>query len=261
MNSIQAFLLGLLQGLTEFLPVSSSGHLELGNALLGVESEENLLFAIVVHGATVLSTLIVFRNDIITLFKGLFAFRWNDETHYICMLLISAVPVALIGLLFEEQVEALFGGKVIFVGIMLIVTAILLFFADYKKPGEKNIGWFDALIIGLSQAVAVLPGLSRRGTTIATGLLLGKKKEEMARFSFLMVIIPILGANFLELLKYDSSVAAVTVGAVPLLIGFFAAFVSGLLACRLMINVVKKGKLIYFSVYCLIVGIIAIFAG
>ena len=261
MNSIQAFLLGLLQGLTEFLPVSSSGHLELGNALLGVQGEENLLFAIVVHGATVLSTLIVFRNDIISLFKGLFAFKWNDETRYICMLLISAVPVALIGLFFEEQVESLFGGKVVFVGIMLIITAILLFFADYRKPGEKSIGWLDALIIGLSQAVAVLPGLSRSGTTIATGLLLGKRKEEMARFSFLMVIIPILGANFLELLKYDSSVANVSVGILPLLIGFFAAFISGLLACRLMINVVKKGKLIYFSAYCLIVGIIAIFAG
>ena len=262
MDNLQALLLGLLQGLTEFLPVSSSGHLELGNALLGVHGDDNLLFAIMVHGATVLSTLIVFWKDIVSLFKGLFAFKWNDETRYICMLLLSAIPVGLVGLLLNEQVEALFGGNVFFVGIMLIVTAILLFFADYKKPGDKGIGWLDALIIGLSQAVAVLPGLSRNGTTIATGLLLGKKKDEMARFSFLMVIIPILGANFLELLKYEPQTATgAGIGVMPLLLGFLAAFVSGLFACKLMINVVKKGKLIYFSGYCLIVGIIAIFAG
>ena len=262
MDSLQALLLGLLQGLTEFLPVSSSGHLELGSVLFGINGEENLLFAIIVHGATVLSTLIVFWKDIVSLFKGLIAFKWNDETRYICILLLSAIPVGLVGLFFNEQVETFFGGNVLFVGIMLIVTAILLSFADCKKTGDKSIGWFDALIIGLSQAVAVLPGLSRSGTTIATGLLLGKRKDEMARFSFLMVIVPILGANFLELLKYEPQVPAESgIGIMPLLLGFLAAFTSGLFACKLMINIVKKGRLIYFSVYCLVIGIIAIFAG
>lgn len=260
MSVLQAFLLGIIQGLTEFLPVSSSGHLEIGHALLGVKGQNNLLFAIVVHGATVLSTLFVFRKDIVSLLKGLFAFKWNDETEYVSYLLLSALPVVVVGLLFKDEIESLFVGNLVFVGAMLIVTALLLGFTYFAKPKQKSIGWKDSLIIGIAQTLAVVPGISRSGSTIATGLLLGKKKEDMARFSFLMVLIPILGANLLDVVGGDFA-AVDSIGLLPLAVGFIAAFVSGLLACKWMIKIVKQGKLIYFAIYCLIIGLIAIFAG
>ena len=259
MNEIQALLLGLIQGLTEFLPVSSSGHLELGHAILGVHAKNNLLFAVVVHVATVLSTLVVFRKDIIDLVKGLFEFKWNESTQYISKLVFSSIPVILLGLFFKEEIEQFFTGNLFFVGCMLLLTAALLTLTQFAKSGTKKITFFRALIIGLAQAAAVLPGISRSGSTIATGLLLGAKKEEMARFSFLMVLIPILGAAFLDIISGDLN-SADSVGVLPLSIGFVAAFVSGLLACSWMIKIVKRGKLIYFAIYCAIIGLIAIFA-
>ncbi len=260
MNEIQALILGLLQGLTEFLPVSSSGHLEIGHAVLGVKAENNLLFAVTVHVATVLSTLVVFRKDIIKLLTDLFAFQWNDSTQYIFKLLLSALPVLVLGLFFAEQIEQLFTGNLMLVGSMLLITAGFLTFAHFTKKREMQITWGKAFIIGIAQALAVMPGISRSGATIATGLLLGTKKDEVARFSFLMVLVPILGAAFLDLIGGDFSEKSV-IGTIPLLVGFVAAFISGLLACSLMIKVVKRGKLIYFAVYCLIIGLIAIFAG
>ena len=260
MSVLQALLLGIIQGLTEFLPVSSSGHLELGHALLGVENHNNLLFAVVVHGATVLSTIVVFRKDIISLLLALFSFKWNNDTRYIFYLLISAVPVAVLGIFFKEEIERLFTGNLVFVGSMLLITAALLAFTQFAKAKEKELKLPDALIIGIAQALAVLPGISRSGSTIATGLLLGKKKNEIARFSFLMVLLPIIGANIIDL--SGSNVSSLdSIGILPLFVGFIAAFISGLLACRWMISIVKRGKLIYFSVYCLIIGLIAIFAG
>lgn len=260
MNVFQAFLLGIIQGLTEFLPVSSSGHLEIGHNLLGVKGHNNLVFAVVVHGATVLSTVVVFRQDILSLCRGLFAFRWNDETKYISLLLLSAVPIAVLGLFFREEIERVFTGNLAFVGIMLIFTAFLLAFTYFAKSKEKKIGWFDSVVIGVAQAMAVLPGISRSGSTIAIGLLLGKKREDMARFSFLMVLIPIISANCIDFVGYESNPES-TVGFLPLAVGFVAAFLSGLLACKWMIKIVKQGKLIYFAAYCLVIGLIAIFAG
>ncbi len=259
MSTLQALILGIIQGLTEFLPVSSSGHLELGHALLGVHGHDHLVFTLVVHGATVLSTLVVFRKDILQLFRGLFQFKWNEETRYVVNLLLSSIPIVIIGLLFREQIEGLFSGDLVFVGCMLLITASLLAFTYFAKSKGKPIRVPDALIIGVAQALAVMPGISRSGSTIATGLILGKKKDEVARFSFLMVLIPILGANFLDLISGDLS-SGDAVGVLPLVIGFIAAFVSGLLACSWMIRIVKKGKLIYFAAYCLVVGLIAIFA-
>ncbi|MBN1985827.1 MAG: undecaprenyl-diphosphate phosphatase [Prolixibacteraceae bacterium] len=259
MNETQALLLGLLQGLTEFLPVSSSGHLEIGHAVLGVHSENNLLFAVTVHVATVLSTLVVFRKDIVSLFKGLFAFQWNESTIYVSKLLLSAVPVMILGLLFQEEIEQLFTGNLVLVGSMLLVTAFLLGFAHFAKKGSNKITFGKSLIIGIAQAFAVMPGISRSGATIATGLLLKTNKDEVARFSFLMVLIPILGAAFLDIIGGDFT-SDETIGAIPLLIGFLAAFISGLLACAWMIKIIKKGKLIYFAIYCLVIGLIAIFA-
>ncbi|WP_423130092.1 undecaprenyl-diphosphate phosphatase [Gaoshiqia sp. Z1-71] len=260
MSVLQALLLGIIQGLTEFLPVSSSGHLEIGHALLGIEGHGHLLFATVVHGATVLSTVVVFRKDLASLFSGLFRFRWNDETRYVIYLLISVVPILLLGILFRENVENLFTGNLFFVGIMLLITATLLAFTQFIKSKEQKIKLPDAFIIGIAQALAVMPGISRSGSTIATGLLLGKKKDEVARFSFLMVLLPIIGVNLLDLFSGKIAGDESSVGIPVLIAGFIAAFVSGLLACSWMIRIVKKGKLIYFSVYCLIIGLIAIFA-
>jgi len=259
MTELQALILGILQGLTEFLPVSSSGHLELGHALLGDRSTDNLRFAIVVHVATVLSTIVVFRKDILELLKGLVAFEWNKPTKFVSKLLFSAIPVLIIGLFFKDQIEELFTGNLVLVGSMLIFTAFLLALPAFIKVNDGKITFFKALVIGIAQAVAVIPGISRSGSTIATGLLLGTKKEEIARFSFLMVLIPILGAAFLDIVGGDIT-SSDSIGNLPLLIGFVAAFVSGLLACSWMIKIVKRGKLIYFAIYCLIVGVIAIFA-
>lgn len=258
MNWLEALLLGLLQGLTEFLPVSSSGHLELGKAILNIP-EESLNFTIVVHGATVLSTIVVFRKDILQLLKGFFAFKWNEETQYVAKILLSMIPVGIIGVFFKDEIKQFFtGGNLMLVGGMLLITATLLAFTYFAKSKDKKISFRDAFIIGIAQACAVLPGISRSGSTIAIGLLLGNKKENIAKFSFLMVLIPILGENFLDLISGELT-NNTSVGALPLIIGFIAAFISGLLACTLMINIVKRGNLIYFAIYCMIVGLITIF--
>lgn len=256
MSYLEALILGLLQGITEFLPVSSSGHLEIAKALLGVELKEELTFTVVVHGATVLSTIVVFWKDICKLLGGLFKFQWNEETIYIAKIAVSMIPVAFVGIFFKEQVESLFGNGLLLVGCMLLLTALLLTLANYLASGKRDISFSDAFIIGIAQAVAVLPGLSRSGTTIATGLLLGDKKENIARFSFLMVLVPILGENVLSIM--DGGISTASVDFMPLLIGFIAAFIAGWAACKFMINIVKKGKLIYFAIYCAIVGVLAI---
>lgn len=258
MNMIEALILGIIQGLTEFLPVSSSGHLELGKAILGIEIEENITFTVVVHGATVLSTIVIFWQEITKLMRESSSFKLNESSHYILKILLSSVPVVVVGLLFEDFIESFFSGKIVFVGIMLLLTATLLTFTYFAKPREKNISYKDSFIIGIAQTLAVLPGISRSGSTIATGLLLGNKKDGVAQFSFLMVLIPIIGANILKMLKGDLGHGAEVM---PLVIGFTAAFLSGLLACKWMIGIVKKGKLIYFAAYCAIVGIIAIAVG
>ncbi|HKI90567.1 MAG TPA: undecaprenyl-diphosphate phosphatase [Draconibacterium sp.] len=259
MSEFQALLLGLLQGLTEFLPVSSSGHLEIGAALLGIKSDNNLLFTVVLHVATVLSTIVVFRKDILWLLKGLFAFKWNEQTQYAARLLFSAIPVMFLGLFFKEQIEQFFTENIFFVGSMLIVTALLLASTHLIKKGNNSITFGRSFIIGIAQALAVLPGISRSGATIATGLLLKTKKEEVARFSFLMVLLPILGAAFLDIVGGDIT-SIESIRAIPMSIGFVTAFISGLLACSWMIKIVNRGKLIYFAIYCLIIGLIAIFA-
>lgn len=259
MSWIEALILGLVQGLTEFLPVSSSGHLTIGSALLGVSGEENLTFAVAVHAATVLSTIVVLRKEVSILFRGLFSFKWNKETQMVAKILLSMIPVGIVGLFFKDYVEEIFGSGLLIVGCMLLVTAALLAFSYYAKPRPKEeISFKDAFIIGIAQACAVLPGLSRSGSTIATGLLLGDKKEQVAKFSFLMVIIPILGEAFLDLMKGGFSASESGISTVSLLTGFVAAFVSGTIACRWMINLVKKGKLIYFAYYCVVAGLFAI---
>lgn len=256
MDWLQALVLGLLQGLTEYLPVSSSGHLTIGSYLFGLNGEDNLAFTVVVHVATVLSTLVVLWKEIDWILKGLFKFRMNDETKYFINILISMIPVGIVGVFFKEQVEEVFGSGLLIVGCMLLVTAVLLVFSYYARPRQReNISPLHAFIIGLAQAVAVLPGLSRSGSTIATGLLLGNKKEKLAQFSFLMVIPPILGEALLDVVKgLKGEEAFGGIDALPLIVGFVAAFVSGCVACKWMINIVKKGKLVWFGVYCAIAG-------
>ncbi|MBQ8046628.1 MAG: undecaprenyl-diphosphate phosphatase [Prevotella sp.] len=258
MNDLQALLLGIVQGLTEYLPVSSSGHLAIGSALFGVDGEENLTFTVAVHVATVLSTLVVLWKEVAWLVKGLCRCQWNDEARYAVNILISMIPIGIVGVFFKDTVEQVFGSGLAIVGTMLLVTAILLAFSYYARPRQKeNISMRDAFIIGLAQAAAVMPGLSRSGSTIATGLLLGNKKESLAQFSFLMVIPPILGEALLDVLKAIRGGAEAAVGDLSLSalsIGFAAAFIAGCFACKWMINIVKKGKLIYFAVYCGIVG-------
>lgn len=256
MNGWEALVLGILQGLTEYLPVSSSGHLAIGSVLFGIEGEESLAFTILVHVATVLSTLVVLWKEIAWIFKGLFKFEMNDETRYVLNIIVSMIPVGIVGVFFMDEVEAVFGSGLMIVGWMLLLTALLLSFSYYAKPRQKEkISMKDAFIIGLAQACAVMPGLSRSGSTIATGLLLGNKKEKLAQFSFLMVIPPILGQALLDGVKLANgeNIAGDT-PATSLLIGFIAAFLSGCLACKWMINIVKKGKLIYFAIYCAIAG-------
>lgn len=263
MDTLQAILLGLLQGLTEYLPVSSSGHLVIASKLLGIEPEQNLTFTIVVHVATVLSTIVILWREIWWLIKGLFEFKMNDATRYAISILISMIPIGIVGVFFKDKVEEVFGSGTFIVGMMLCVTALLLAFAYYARPRAKDsVSYLDAFIIGLSQALAVLPGLSRSGTTIATGLLLGNKKETMAQFSFLMVIPPILGEALLDGIKLlgDSAeaMAASTVSPLTMLAGFVAAFLSGCLACKWMIDVVRRGKLIWFAIYCAIAGVLSL---
>ena len=260
MEWLEALILGLVQGLTEYLPVSSSGHLTIGSALFGIEGEENLAFTVAVHVATVCSTLVILWKEIDWILKGLFKFEMNPETKYTLNILVSMIPIGIVGVFFKDQVEAIFGSGLLVVGCMLLVTAALLSFSYYAKPRIKeNISMRDAFIIGLAQACAVLPGLSRSGSTIATGLLLGNKKENLAQFSFLMVIPPILGEALLDIMKGLSGEEVMGDISTPsLVVGFLAAFVSGCIACKWMINIVKKGKLIYFAIYCAIVGAITV---
>ena len=263
MNWLQALILGLVQGLTEFLPVSSSGHLAIGREILGVEAADDLVFEIMVHVATVLATIIVFRKQIWKLLCGLFKFKYNDETDYILKICVSMIPVFIVGMFFKDKVESMFSSLLV-VGLALVVTAMLLFFSDiYGGRGRvaagqyrNGIGWWQALVIGIGQAFAVIPGLSRSGTTISTGLLCGVKRSDVAQFSFLMVLVPILGEAFLDFVGGD--VASSSVGAFPLLVGFLAAFVSGLFACKVMIALVKKAKLRWFALYCALVGLAVI---
>ncbi len=256
MEWFEALILGLIQGLTEYLPVSSSGHLAIGSALFDIQGEDNLAFTIVVHVATVFSTLVILWKEIDWIFCGLFKFEMNAETRYVINILISMIPIGIVGVFFKDYVEAIFGSGLLIVGCCLLVTALLLTFSYYAKPRPKeNISMKDAFIIGLAQACAVLPGLSRSGSTIATGLLLGDNKAKLAQFSFLMVIPPILGEALLDGMKMMKGEAvAGDIPALSLIVGFIAAFVSGCLACKWMINIVKKGKLIYFAIYCAIAG-------
>ena len=262
MSWFEALILGIVQGLTEYLPVSSSGHLAIGATLFGMNGEENLTFTVAVHVATVLSTCVILWKEIVWLFSDLFKFKWNEGTKYVVNILISMIPVAIVGFCFKDKVEAIFGSGLLVVGICLMVTALLLAFSYYAKPRQReNISPLHAFIIGIAQALAVLPGLSRSGSTIATGLLLGNKKERLAQFSFLMVIPPILGEALLDvkdMAEVGVSNAMAGLSPVALIVGFLAAFVSGCLACKWMINIVKKGKLIWFAIYCTVVGIAAI---
>lgn len=286
MEWFEAVILGLLQGLTEFLPVSSSGHLEIGKVLLGVETSDDLLFTTMVHAATVLSTIIVFRKQIWDLLKGFFTglkdwrivkdasgksvLQCNDQTDYLLKICLSMIPILIVGLFFKDFVEGLFG-SIYVVGVALVMTAVLLFFSDMaSKPGRKSqvvpentyrngISYWQALAVGIGQSIAVVPGLSRSGTTISTGLICGVKREVMAQFSFLMVLVPILGETFLEIV--GGEFGASSVGALPLILGFLSAFLSGLFACKVMIALVKKAKLSWFALYCLIAALcIFIFA-
>ena len=259
MSGFEAFILGLVQGLTEFLPVSSSGHLTIGKYLFGIDADAiGLGFDVAVHAATVLATIVVFRKDILRLLQGLFKFKYNEETRYILMIAVSMIPVFIVGMFFKDYVEAIFGSGLLVVGICLLATALLLWFSEHRTKVQKSDGsgnpmsYRTAVWMGLAQAVAVLPGLSRSGSTISAGLLCGTKKEQVAEFSFLMVLVPILGEAFLDVLDSFGSDAgaAASVGAIPLAIGFLAAFVSGIFACRVMISIVKKARLKWFALYC-----------
>ena len=262
MEWFEALVLGLVQGLTEYLPVSSSGHLTIGAHLFGLNGAENLAFTVAVHVATVLSTCVILWREIVWIFQDLFKWKWNEGTKYAFNILISMIPVAVVGFLFKDKVEAIFGSGLLVVGICLLITASLLAFSYWAKPRQReNISPWHAFVIGIAQAVAVLPGLSRSGSTIATGLLLGNKKEKLAQFSFLMVIPPILGKALLdakEIVEKGVGTAMADLPTISLVVGFLAAFVSGCLACKWMINIVKKGKLIWFALYCAIVGVLAI---
>ena len=264
MEWFQALLLGLVQGLTEFLPVSSSGHLAIGRALLGVEASGDLMFEVTVHAATVLATIVVFRKEIWKLLCGLFKFKYNDETDYVAKLCVSMIPVLIVGVFFKDAVESAFESMLV-VGLALIVTAALLTFSDWmakrpfgrpaaEAPGARNgISFWQALVVGIGQAFAVIPGLSRSGTTISTGLICGVRRESMAQFSFLMVLVPILGEAFLDIVGGDFASSSIGVG--PLLLGFVAAFVSGLFACKVMIALVRRAQLKWFGLYCALVGL------
>lgn len=256
MSWIEGLILGIVQGLTEFLPVSSSGHILIGSTIFGVQADESMTFAIMVHAATVLSTIVVLWHEVAQLFKGTFTtWKWNDEKSYVAKIFLSMIPVFIVGIFFKDTVEAFFGEGLLVVGCCLITTALLLAFAYYAKPRQKeNISYADAFIIGVAQAIAVLPGLSRSGSTIATGLLLGDKKESVAKFSFLMVLIPILGEALLETIDLVKDGGMGGESWWPLITGFLGAFIAGCFACKFMIELVKRGKLIYFAIYCFVVG-------
>ena len=255
---LRAIVLGIIQGLTEFLPVSSSGHLELAKVVLGDDSmaKQSMLMTVLLHAATALSTIVIFRKEILEIFKGLFQFKWNEETEFSVKIILSMIPAVFIGLFFEKEIESLFDRNILLVGIMLIITGLLLFLADRAKNTTKKVGFWDAVIIGVSQAIAILPGISRSGATISTSVLLGVDRSRAAKFSFLMVVPLILGKMILDI--KDGAFSQSTEDLVPLLAGFGAAFVTGLVACLWMIRLVKNSKLSYFAVYCFIVAVIAI---
>lgn len=255
MNWVEGIILGLIQGLTEFLPVSSTGHLEIANAIFGVRPAESIYFNVAVHGATVLSTLFVFWQEILKLFKGVLQFKINEELIYTSKIFVSMIPVGLVALFFQDFVEGMFSGNLMATGIEFIITAGFLAIAHFIKPKEREINFIDSFIIGIAQAIALVPAISRSGATIATGLMLGNKKEEVTKFSFLMVILPVIGANFLEISK-GSTEAGLNI--LSIVAGFIAAFVSGYFACRWMIELVKRSKLIWFAIYCAILGLLAI---
>jgi undecaprenyl-diphosphatase len=258
MSILEAIILGIIQGLTEFLPVSSSGHLELAKVILGDTSvpEESLTFTVVLHFATALSTIVIFRKEILEIFKGLFQFQWNDEFKFSLKIIISMLPAVVVGLLFEEELESFFGGKILLVGCMLLLTALLLLLADRAKNTKKEVSFLNAVLIGISQAIAMLPGISRSGATISTSVLLGVDRTRAAKFSFLMVVPLIFGKIGKDLLSGDLNFQSSEI--IPISAGFIAAFLAGLVACKWMISLVKKSKLSYFSLYCAIVGSIAI---
>lgn len=272
MDTLNSFLLGILQGLAEYLPISSSGHLEIFKELLGVnlEADESLQFDVLLHVATVLSTIVVLWKEFVPLCKSFFTFKNDDNTRYVLKILVSCIPVGIVGLCFKQQVEQFFDGNLTLVGICLCFTALLLAFSYFfrtspltaKSYKPRDITWLDALIIGIAQAVAVLPGLSRSGATIATGVLIGDKREKVAQFSFFMVIVPILGEALLDIKDIFETTSTTTssssIGLMPMLIGFLSAFVVGCIACKWMLELVKKGKLVWFALYCLVVGIICI---
>jgi undecaprenyl-diphosphatase len=256
MEWFEALILGLIQGLTEFLPVSSSGHLEIGKAIFGITGEENLYFTIVVHGATVLSTIVVLWQEIRRLITGSLKFTYNEETKTVLKILVSMIPVGIVGVFFKEDIKQFFdGNNMPFVGSMLLITAALLAFTHVFKNRSRQITYSNAFVIGIAQAFAVLPGISRSGATIATGLMLGNKRENVAKFSFLMVLLPIIGENLLDIISGDLTGDS-SMQAMPLIIGFLAAFVSGYIACRWMLNIVKKGNLFWFAIYCAVIGVV-----
>ncbi len=257
MDWLNAVILGIIQGLTEFLPVSSSGHLELAKVILGDKTvaEESMLMTVVLHFATALSTVVVFRKDIAEILKGVLSFKWNEETKFVLKIIISMVPAAVVGVLFDDVIESFFSGKVLLVGTMLILTGGLLFLADKAKSTSKDVSFLGALIIGVSQAIAILPGISRSGATISTSVLMGVDREKAARFSFLMVVPLIFGKIAKDLLSDDFTLLGMNTASLG--IGFVAAFVTGLFACTWMISLVKRSKLTYFAVYCIVVGVFA----
>lgn len=257
MDFFEAIILGIIQGLTEFLPVSSSGHLEISKYLFGIDADASFSFSVAVHGATVLSTIVVFWNEIIKLIRGTLEFRYNEETRYVLKIFVSLIPVMVVGVFFKDFVESYFDGNIVFVGVMLLTTAGLLIISGLIKGSNRSINFLDAFIIGIAQAFAVLPGISRSGATISTGLLLGNNRNDLAKFSFLMVLIPVLGANLLEMTGGDFSKDS-SVGAGIIIVGFITAFITGVLACRWMIKIVRRGKLFWFGLYCLIIGLISI---
>ncbi len=266
MNWLEALILGIIQGLTEFLPVSSSGHLQIGESLLDIDRSkyDSLTFNVVVHAATSISALIVFRKDLIQMTRGLLTWRWNEEYEYAAKLALSSVPVVIVGLTMEKQVSEMFDGDVLFTGWMLLITAGLLLFTVLVKRNDREIGYGQALLIGMSQAIAVIPGISRSGSTIATALFLGIDKAKAAKFSFLMVIIPIMGKATLDTWAYffpDAGVSAKPVETIPLAVGFVTSFLVGLVACGVMVRLVSRGKTWYFALYCLIAGLISIGLG
>ena len=258
MDIIDSIILGIVQGLTEFLPVSSSGHLEIGKAILGDNSvpEESLMFTVMLHFATALSTIVVFRKDVLDIIKGFLSFKWNEDTKFITKIIVSMLPAVVVGLFFEKQLESLFGGNILLVGCMLIVTAVLLFLADKAKNTDKKVSFKNAFIIGISQAIAMIPGISRSGATISTSVLLGNDKTKAARFSFLMVVPLIFGKIAKDIFSGELSFESQNITALS--IGFIAAFIAGLFACTWMITLVKKSKLSYFAIYCVIIGLTAI---